>query len=64
MNTYVRPEADALVFTGSTGAPLRRSRFRQGWWLPAVAAAGLNGLRFHDYADVGTITIYVTRSWR
>ncbi|MGH8903089.1 MAG: tyrosine-type recombinase/integrase [Egibacteraceae bacterium] len=45
MSTYVRPEADAVVFTGSTGALLRRSRFRQSWWLPVVTAAGLNGLR-------------------
>jgi integrase len=46
--TYTGPEADALVFRSTTGQPLRRAGFRRDWWLPAVAAAGLDGLRFHD----------------
>src|SRR3954452_12406926 len=28
--------------------PMRRSNFRRRIWLPAVAQAGLDGLRFHD----------------
>lgn len=37
-----------LVFTTAKGAPLRRSSFREAVWLPAVARAGLDPLRFHD----------------
>ncbi len=45
---FVPPPADALVFTGVFGQPLRREWFRRTWWLPAVKGAGLEGLRFHD----------------
>jgi integrase len=38
----------ALVFTTSSGAPLRSSNFRQRIWLPATEACGLDGLRVHD----------------
>lgn len=38
----------ALVFTTSSGAPLRSSNFRQRIWLPATEACGLSGLRLHD----------------
>lgn len=40
--------ADALLFTGLAGQPLRRAGFRRNWWLPAVKACGLDGLRMHD----------------
>ncbi|MDQ3451136.1 MAG: tyrosine-type recombinase/integrase [Actinomycetota bacterium] len=30
------------------GAPLRRAGFRRNWWAPAIKAAGLDALRFHD----------------
>lgn len=46
--TYAGARPDALVFTGQGGQPLRRAPFRQVWWLPAVAAAGLEGVTFHD----------------
>ena len=36
------------VFTSEEGTTLERSNFRQRVWLPAVKAAGLDGLRFHD----------------
>src|SRR3954467_2711170 len=39
---------DALVFTTADGQPLRRSNFGRRVWLPAVKAAELEGLRFHD----------------
>lgn len=45
---FVAPDADAYVFTSSTGLPLERSNFRIRIWLPAVEAAGLRGFRFHD----------------
>jgi integrase len=45
---YVDPDPDALVFTAPQGGPLRVSAFRARVWRPAVAAAGLDGLRIHD----------------
>ena len=45
--TYVRPESDALVFTGTKGAPLRRSNWSIKW-RTACRAVGVQGLRFHD----------------
>lgn len=37
-----------LVFPTPTGKPMRRNRFWAGVWQPAIRAAGLDGLRFHD----------------
>lgn len=37
-----------LVFAGRDGGALRRTNFRRRVWLPAVEAAGLERLRFHD----------------
>jgi integrase len=37
-----------LVFAGRDGGPLRRNNFRRRVWIPAVEAAGLSPLRFHD----------------
>lgn len=45
---FVDPEPDALVFTNTHGQPLRRAGFRRSWWMPAVAAAGLAPLTFHE----------------
>ena len=36
------------VFIAPRGGLVRRSNFRYRIWLPAVAAAGFDGLRFHD----------------
>jgi integrase len=47
LERFVAPPAQALLFTGLGGQPLRRAGFRRNWWLPAVRSAGL-GLRFHD----------------
>jgi hypothetical protein len=41
-----------LVFPAPEGGPLRRSNFRRRVWVPATEAVGLDGLRFHDYADL------------
>lgn len=48
LEQFVAPDADALVFTGPKGAPLRRAGFRRCWWKPAVEAAGLAPLKFHE----------------
>ena len=37
-----------LVFAGPPGGALRVTLFRRCFWLPAVKAAGLDGLRIHD----------------
>jgi integrase len=42
------PVDGGSVFTGEKGAVLRSTNFRRRVWLPAVKAAGLDGLRFHD----------------
>jgi integrase len=49
MDKYVCKDGDSLLFTfPNNGKPLRRAWFRQRVWLPAIAKAGLEGLRFHD----------------
>ena len=48
MSIYTPAGADALVFGGAHGGPLRRNAFRRRVWQPAVAAAGLDPLRVHD----------------
>ncbi|HEX3733063.1 MAG TPA: site-specific integrase [Mycobacteriales bacterium] len=51
---YVDSEATALVFTGPTGAPLRRGNFnRLVKWAEAVAKIGAPGLHFHDLRHTG-----------
>ena len=42
------PDPDSFVFSSPAGGPLRRNNFRRRFWLPAVRAAGLSPLRFHD----------------
>jgi integrase len=49
---HVGPDADALLFTSSTGGPLRRSKFRSRW-LRACAKVGVTGLHFHDLRGSG-----------
>jgi len=41
-------DPDGWVFPAPEGGPLRRNGFRSRFWLPAVKAASLPGLRFHD----------------
>jgi integrase len=44
----------ALVFTGPTGAPIRRGNFNKLVdWKDAVARLGLQGLHFHDLRHTG-----------
>lgn len=54
LERWTPPAGDALLFTGQFDQPLRRSGFRRNWWMPAVAAAGLEGLRFHDLRHTPT----------
>ena len=42
------PPSNGLLFSSPAGGPLRRTNFRRRQWLPAVAAAGLENVRFHD----------------
>jgi integrase len=50
---YPTPGPDALVFTAHGNAPLRKSNFNRRVWQPALSAAGLTGLRFHDLRHTG-----------
>lgn len=42
------PTENGLVFTSKEGGPLRHTNFRRRYWMPAVKAAGLAPLRYHD----------------
>jgi integrase len=56
---------DALVFTGVTGAVLRRSNFqRASRWTASVSAVGLPGFHFHDYADIRVMPTSSLKSLR
>jgi integrase len=48
-------DPDAFVFTGPEGGPLRVPIWRQRYWQPAIAAAGVAPLRPHDYPDLRVI---------
>ena len=52
LDRYVGTDLEAYVFTSIEGLPLEASNFRYRVWVPATRAAGFDGLRFHDYADV------------
>jgi integrase len=47
------PSSAALVFASSAGTPLAHSNFRRRVWLPALAAAGLEGIHMHDLRHTG-----------
>ena len=51
LDRYAQPGPDGLVFTGPHGARLRRSNFRRRVWLPALAAASLPKIHFHDWGS-------------
>lgn len=52
MNWLVKADDEALMFTSPEGLPLRRN-FRQRAWLPALRAAGLPVIHFHDLRHTG-----------
>jgi integrase len=51
--TYAVPGNDGLVFTSPEGGPLRRSNFIRRAWRPALRAAGLPLIHFHDLRHTG-----------
>ncbi len=54
LERYAEPGPDGLVFPAAEGGPMRRSNFRRRVWLPALEAAQLNGLRFHNLRHTGS----------
>jgi integrase len=54
LDTYVPNEPDALVFTGPSGRPMRRSNFNKAVrWHEACAAIGVPHLHLHDLRHTG-----------
>jgi len=53
LDRFTGPAEDALIFTSPEGAPLRHSNFRRRVWLPALKAAGLSPVHFHDLRHTG-----------
>ncbi|MFF5261803.1 tyrosine-type recombinase/integrase [Actinomadura viridis] len=54
LDKYTKKEADALVFMGIKGGPLRRSGFNKVTnWKHATAALGVPNLHFHDLRHTG-----------
>jgi integrase len=54
LNKYVGPMPDALLFTGTTGKPLRRTGFNRAVkWKEAVTSVGVPQLHFHDLRHTG-----------
>ena len=59
LEVFTTPGDDGYVFTSVDGLPVQASNFRNRVWLPAVRAAGLDGLRFHDLRHTaGTLAAY------
>jgi hypothetical protein len=48
LDRHAQPGPDGLLFSTATGSYLQRGNFSRQVWQPAVARAGLGGLRFHD----------------
>jgi integrase len=54
LSLFVGPEAEALIFPGIKGGPLRRSNFNKlAAWPHTVRAIGAAGLHFHDLRHTG-----------
>jgi|SRR5580658_3331870 hypothetical protein len=53
LNCFALDGDEGLVFTSPRGLPLRHSQFRQRVWVPALTAAGLTGVHFHDLRHTG-----------
>lgn len=54
LDEFTSPAADAFVFTGVHGSPLRRSNFTR-LWHNATETAGLAGFHFHDLRHTGNM---------
>ena len=48
MAAFPRPDADAPLFTGSAGGPLRRATWSRVWQAAVTATGAPEGLRPHD----------------
>lgn len=56
LERFVPADPDGLVFPSPNGGVLRQSNFRDRHWSPALRAAGVERLRFHDLRHVaGTL---------
>lgn len=54
LDSYVADDAEAFVFTGPAGRPLRRGNFNKAVkWSSVTAALGVPGLHFHDLRHTG-----------
>jgi integrase len=53
LSCFTSTSEEDLIFTGPTGAPLRRGNFRRRVWFPALKAAGLPSVHFHDLRHTG-----------
>jgi integrase len=53
LGCYTEQDAEALIFTAPTGTPLRHGNFRRRFWLPALKAAGVPMIHFHDLRRTG-----------
>jgi integrase len=54
LDEFVAPDPTSLVFTGPTGAPIRRGNFNDlTRWSEAVARIGVPELHFHDLRHTG-----------
>ncbi len=56
LDEYVEADASSLVFSTSTGVPIRRGSFNKlVGWMAAVASIGQQGLHFHDLRHTGNM---------
>jgi integrase len=53
LHRFTNPAEDALIFTSPDGTPLRHSNFNRRVWQPALKAAGLPMIHFHDLRHTG-----------
>jgi integrase len=53
LTSHAWPGPDGLLFTSPGGQLLRHSAFRSRVWIPAVTAAGMQGVHFHDLRHAG-----------
>jgi integrase len=60
MAQFVAATADAPVFIGPKGGPLRNANFGRSIWRPATENVGIPGLHFHDLRHVGATLVAAT----
>ncbi len=53
LSCFAEDGGEGLIFTSPEGRPLHHSNFRRRVWLPALSAAGLAGIHFHDLRHTG-----------